>query len=137
MLDSKFAIEVLPSAGDHDAERRFFSVKGEMAQILNRPNESYRHLVYWDLDTPHTGQERGHHYHARKEEFFYILAGELELMLEALDKNEKLIVPVEAGQRISIQPNTAHAFRSKNYAQVLEYSPHPYDPADTHPHRVG
>jgi mannose-6-phosphate isomerase-like protein (cupin superfamily) len=137
MLESKITIETLPPEGDHDAERRFVSPKGEMAQILNRPDEPYYHLVYWDLDTPTSGQQRGHHYHAKKVECFYILTGKLEFMLETLDKTERLVIPVEAGQRITLQPGVAHAFRSNGYAQVLEYSPAAYDPTDTYPHPVG
>lgn len=136
MLSSKFTIANLPPEGDDHAERRFFSAKGEMAQILNRTGDAFRHLVYWDLDTPSSGQERGHHYHGRKVEFFYVLAGQLELKLKDLETGERMTVPVEAGQRISLQPGVAHAFRSKGYAQVLEYSPNPYDPADTHPHKL-
>ncbi len=136
MLESKFMIFKLPQEGDHATERRFFSEKGEMAQILNRNHESFHHLVYWDLDSPNSGQERGHHFHKQKVEFFYIISGELDLIMEDLDTNEKMSVPVEAGQRISIQPNIAHAFRSKRYSQVLEYSPHPYDPSDTYSFRI-
>lgn len=136
MLRSKFTVMDLPREGDDAAERRFFSAKGEMAQILNRPHEAYKHLVYWDLDTPRTGAERGHHYHARKVERFYVLSGKLEWMLEDLETGERLTVAVQAGQHISIQPRVAHAFRSLGYAQVLEYAPEPYDPTDTHPHKV-
>ncbi len=135
-LAAGLTITKLPPEGGDEAERRFFSAKGEMAQILNRPHECYRHLVYWDLDTPRSGQERGHHYHGRKVEFFYVLSGSLELMLKDLGTGETMTVPVEAGERISIQPNVAHAFRSRTYSQVLEYSPDPYDPTDTHPYKI-
>jgi dTDP-4-dehydrorhamnose 3,5-epimerase-like enzyme len=136
MLEAKVTIEQLPMVGDDHSERRFFSNKGEMAQILNRRNETFKHLVYWDLDYVRNGQERGHHYHVRKTEHFYILAGEIELYLEDLETSERKTLVLNAGNRLAINPRVAHAFRSRTYSQVLEYSPEPYDPSDTHPYKV-
>ncbi len=136
MLDTKVVIEELPTGGDDNAERRIFSSKGEMAQILNRTIESCKHLVYWDLNTALSGQERGHHYHARKVEHFYILTGEMELLLEDLDTPAVKILVLKAGTKLTISPRTAHAFRARVYSQALEYSSEPYDPSDTYPHKV-
>lgn len=135
MLEKKVIIEELPMGGDDHAERRFFSSKGEMAQILNRANEAFKHLVYWDLDSGRNGQERGHHYHVRKTEHFYILSGEIELYIEDLESSEKKKLLLNSGSRLAISPGVAHAFRSRTYSQVLEYSPEPYDPSDTHPYK--
>jgi quercetin dioxygenase-like cupin family protein len=105
-----------------------------MAQILNRKNEAYRHLVYWDLDQ--TGQERGHHYHQRKTENVYILSGEMDLLVEDLESGSKETILVQAGDRLTIRPHLAHAYRSRKYSQVLEYSPETYDAADTVPYKL-
>ena len=136
MLKNKVTVEEFPMGGDANAERRLFSAKGEMAQILNRPKETFSHLVYWDLDSERSGQDRGHHYHVRETEHFYILTGELELFLEDLETSERQTLVVKAGSRITIEPNVAHSVRSRVYSQVLEYSPEPYDPSDTHPHKL-
>jgi hypothetical protein len=66
MLKTKVFIDPLSMTGDDQAERRLFSAKGEMAQILNRAAETFRHLVYWDLDSTKSGEERGDHYHEKK-----------------------------------------------------------------------
>jgi mannose-6-phosphate isomerase-like protein (cupin superfamily) len=134
MLITKVTIEKLPTDGNDNSERRIFSSKGEMAQILNRANEAYRHLVYWDLDK--AGQERGHHYHQRKTENVYILSGEMDLLLEDLESGIKEKVLVQAGDRLTIGPNLAHAYRSRKYSQVLEYAPETYDAADTVPYKL-
>ncbi|MCK9374527.1 MAG: cupin domain-containing protein [Syntrophobacterales bacterium] len=134
MLIVKVDIEKLPTDGNGDSERRIFSNKGEMVQILNRANEAYKHLVYWDLDK--AGQERGHHYHKRKTEHVYILSGEMELLLEDLESGIKETVLVQAGDRLTIGPKVAHAYRSNKYSQVLEYSPETYDASDTVPYKV-
>ena len=107
-----------------------------MAQILNRTAETYRHLVYWDLDSTKSGEERGHHYHRRKTENFYVLTGEFDLLIHDLETGHKEILVVKAGERLQIAPGIAHAFRSRVYSQALEYAPEPYDPTDTHAHKV-
>jgi quercetin dioxygenase-like cupin family protein len=134
MVTTKLTIERLPTEGDDSSERRLFSSKGEMAQILNRKQEAYRHLVYWDLDA--TGQERGHHYHRRKTENVYILSGEMDLLVEDLESGSKETILVQAGDRLTIRPQLAHAYQARKYSQVLEYAPSTYDPADTVPYKL-
>lgn len=136
MLGTKVVIEELPTGGEDHEERRLFSARGEMAQILNREAEIFKHLVYWDLDTAKSGEERGHHYHKRATENYYILAGVADILLEDLETGERQIVTVKAGTRIHIDPGVAHAYRTRTYSQVLEWSPEPYDPSDTFPHKV-
>ena len=133
-LSGKVIIEELPVGGTDQEERRIISPKGEMAQILNRANECFRHLVYWDLDSGKSKQMRGNHYHLRKTERYYVISGRLELFLEdvKLLQNEK--IELSAGNCITVHPHVAHAFRSLSYAQVLEFSPVPYDPGDTKPY---
>jgi hypothetical protein len=136
MLKTKVIIDPFPLTGDDHAERRLFSSKGEMAQILNRATESFRHLVYWDLDSTKSREERGHHYHGKKTENFYVLTGEFDLLVHDLETDHKEVFVVKAGDRLQIAPRIAHAFRSRVYSQALEYSADPYDPTDTHPYKV-
>lgn len=136
MLDKKVMIEQLPIGGDHNIERRIFSDKGEMAQILNRADEAFKQLVYWELDSTHSNQERGHHCHKKRIERIYILSGELELFLKDIESPDNKKVIIKAGDRLTISPRIAHAYRSLIYSQVLEYSSEPYDPTDTYPYKV-
>jgi mannose-6-phosphate isomerase-like protein (cupin superfamily) len=115
-MKNKVVIESLPMTGDDHSERRLFSAKGEMAQILNRAAETYRHLVYWDLDSTKSGEERGHHYHGKKTENFYVLAGEFDLLVHDLETDQKEILVLKAGDRLQIAPRIAHAFRSRTYS---------------------
>ncbi|MHB9075815.1 MAG: polysaccharide biosynthesis C-terminal domain-containing protein [Desulfobaccales bacterium] len=96
MLKNKVMIDLLPMTGDGHSERRLFSGKGEMAQILNRTTETYRHLVYWDLDSTKSGEERGHHYHGKKTENFYVLTGEFDLWVHDLETDHKEVFVVKA-----------------------------------------
>jgi len=136
MIGTKVIIENLPVGGDDNLERRVFSAKGEMAQILNRSNQAFKQLVYWELDSAKSGEERGHHYHEKKIEHFYVVTGELELLFKDLESSVSKKLLVKAGNRLDICPRVAHAFRSLTYSQVLEYSPEPYDPSDTHSYKV-
>lgn len=136
MLGTRVIIEPLPTGGEDHQERRLFNKRGEMAQILNREAETFCHLVYWDLNTDLSGEERGHHYHWRETEHFYIITGEADILLEDLETGHKDTISVKAGTRIHIAPRVAHAYRSRGYCQVLEWSPAPYDPSDTVPHEV-
>ena len=127
-------MEELPVGGSDSEERRILSAKGEMAQILNRAGESFRHLVYWDLDSEKSGQTRGNHYHLRKTERYYVISGRLELFLEDAVSLQNEKIQLSTGNCITVHPNVAHAFMSLSYAQVLEFSPGPYDPGDTKAH---
>jgi len=135
-LSGKVIVEELPLGGTDAEERRLISAKGEMAQILNRADESFRHLVYWDLESQKSKQTRGNHYHLRKTERYYVLSGELELALKDIVSLQAEKVVVSRGNRIVVPPNVAHVFHSLSYAQVLEFSTGPYDPGDTKPYDV-
>jgi mannose-6-phosphate isomerase-like protein (cupin superfamily) len=136
MFDKKVIIEQLPIGGNNNLERRIFSEKGEMAQILNRADEAFKQLVYWELDSTKPDQERGHHCHERRIERIYVLTGELELLLKDIESSDSEKVIIKAGNRVTISPRIAHAYRSLMYSQVLEYSPEPYDSTDTYPYKV-
>ena len=132
MLKDKIRIVSLPIGGPDEAERRVFSPKGELAQIVNG-TAAIRHLVYWDLDSPRSGQARGSHYHKAKTEECYVLTGEIEVTAVDRETGERTILTVCGGDRVTIVPGVAHSYRSKGYAQALELLPNPYDPDDTIP----
>ena len=132
MLKDKIRIASLPIGGPDESERRVFSPKGELAQIVNG-TAAIRHLVYWDLDSPHSGQTRGSHYHRIKTEVCYVLTGEIEVTAVDRETSEREVITARAGDRITVDPGVAHSYRSKGYAQALELLPTPYDPEDTIP----
>ena len=137
LFADRVRIASLPVGGPDAAERRIFSDKGEMAQIVNRREDAFRQIVYWDIDSTRTGVDRGHHYHRKKTDRMYVISGEVELLLEDPQTGAQDRVILMAGDRVEILPGIAHAVRSRIKSQVLEYSPDPYDPADTYPYRVG
>ena len=130
MLKDKVTVVSLPTGGADAVERRVFTPKGEMAQILNG-SMTVQHLMYWDLDSPKSGQTRGNHYHKAKTEQYYVLTGEVDLTVVDRETTERQVLAVKGGDRITVAPGVAHSFRSRGYAQVLEFSPAPYDASDT------
>ncbi|MDO9543420.1 MAG: hypothetical protein Q7J98_14025 [Kiritimatiellia bacterium] len=130
-FSGKVIVEELPMGGADSEERRIISAKGEMAQILNRAEESFQHLVYWDLDSAKSGQLRGNHYHLRKTERYYVISGQLDLFLEDITSLQNEKIRLLPGSRVTLPPRVAHSFKSLAYSQVLEFSPGPYDPSDT------
>ena len=128
MLNNKVTIITLPIGGADDAERRLFSSKGELAQIING-TMTIQHLVYWDLDSTRSGQTRGNHYHKVKTERSYVLTGEFEVTAVDRQTSEREIMTVKGGDFITIAPGVVHSFRSKGYAQALELLPTTYDAA--------
>ena len=52
VFEAKIIIESLPIGGPDEAERRIYSDKGEMAQIINREGDSFRQIVYWTSTPP-------------------------------------------------------------------------------------
>jgi uncharacterized cupin superfamily protein len=84
-----------------------------MAQILNRTSEAYKHLVYWDLDSVRSGEERGHHFHEKETERFYVLSGEIKLLVQDLETGAKKLILLKAGDRLTVTPRVGHAFRSR------------------------
>jgi dTDP-4-dehydrorhamnose 3,5-epimerase-like enzyme len=130
MLNDKVRIISLPVGGADSDERRLFSPKGELAQIING-TMTIQHLVYWDLDSTSSGQTRGNHYHKVKTERCYVLTGELEVTVLDRETSERKILTAKNGDCITIAPGVVHTFCSKGYVQALELLPTPYDPADT------
>lgn len=130
MLRDKIRIRHLPVDGAESDERRLFSPKGELAQIVNG-SMTIKHLVYWDLDSPKSGQTRGDHYHINKTEECYVLTGELDITVCDRDTMEQVTLPAVAGDRITIEAGVAHSYCSRGYVQVLELLPTPYDATDT------
>ncbi len=127
-LGGKLLIRNLPAAGESADERRIIQDKGEMAQIANSREARFVHLLYWDLKP---GFDRGHHYHKRKLENFYVISGKLKLRIQDNETHEVLDRVLTAGMKVTIEPPCPHAFRAIEYSQVLEFHAEPYNEADT------
>src|SRR5262245_13763958 len=133
-LHDRVRVERLKLDAPDSGPMRRANEKGEMAQITNGELPPLRHLLVWTLDTPKTGATRGRHFHTNRIERAYVLAGEVELLVQPNDKTlPGMLVPLTAGERVTIDHGVAHCWRSKGPATVLEMGESPYDPLDTSP----
>jgi len=131
-LHDRVRVERLKLDAPDTGPMRRMNEKGEMAQITNGELPPIRHLVMWTLDTPASGATRGHHFHVNRIERAYVIAGEVEVLVQPNDQSlPGMLVPMQAGERITIDHGVAHCYRSKGPAIVLEMGEGPYDPLDT------
>ena len=123
----KVTVERLPNTKDVVGAKRWTEERGEFVQISYQ--EEIRHLALFEI---RKGFSRGGHYHAKKEEIFYIVSGKIKARLWDLDTQEREDCVFEEGNRIRIQPRCGHLFNALKDTVVVEYSPQVYDPEDSY-----
>lgn len=87
------------------------------------------------------GVVRGNHYHKRWCEWFGVVAGEVEIILEDVTTKKRVILNLnhvdDEYTRLYIGPNIVHAFRSlSSYAALLNYADSEWSADDTHPYKL-
>jgi len=125
----KVWIEALPETKAIDGAKRWVEDKGEFAQITQAHGEVLRHLAFFELKPGYT---RGSHYHALKDETFYVIRGVMRGVCLDMDSGERAEYTVRAGDKMHIQPRCAHIFYGLEDALVVEYSPQEYDKEDAY-----
>ena len=122
----------LPLGPDAPDRRRLLLPQGELAQFHNA-EEGIRYIAFIEL-LP--GQVRGNHYHKVKEELVYVIRGEALLCVADVDSKAQASVGLRAGDLAVIQTGIAHALRTVEPGQAIEFASTRFDPADIHPFRV-
>lgn len=74
------------------------------------------------------GQVRGKHYHKETRELFFIISGEIDIVVEDLRSGERFEMTVTKGDVFIIEPYELHTFRTKTDAQWLNMLSRPHDP---------
>ncbi len=123
----KVTIEKLPYGKDMDGAKRWDEEKGEFVQISYR--EEARHIAFFEIKK---GFFRGSHYHARKEEVFYVLRGKIQAVFMDMDTLEREERVLKKGDKIRVQTRCGHIFYGMEDTHVVEYSPQVYDKEDTY-----
>jgi quercetin dioxygenase-like cupin family protein len=78
------------------------------------------------------GQVRGNHYHKVKEELVYVMRGEVLLSVADIVSQARASVTLQAGDLAVIRIGIAHALRTVEPGQAIEFSASRFDPADIH-----
>jgi len=119
----------LPLGPDAPALKRLRLPQGELAQFYDA-DEGIRYLAFIEL-LP--GQVRGNHYHRVKEELLYVIRGEVVLCVADIESKARADVTLRAGDLAVIRTRIAHALRTVEAGQAIEFSPARFDAADIHP----
>ena len=119
-------IERLPETRETDGAKRWVDEKGEFVQISYR--EDIGHLAFFEL---RKGQTRANHYHRKKHEVFYVIAGTIEAVFACASPNRKRTLVLEKGMKIHVPAGIAHSFYGIEDSLVVEYSPQYYEKTDS------
>ena len=118
---------------DAPALKRLLLPQGELAQVHDS-DEGIRYLAV--LET-RMGSVRGNHYHKVKEEWIYVLQGELLVLVADVQTNERASVPLRTGELLLIQSGIAHLLQTVEPGQAIEFSGARFNPADIFPFSLG
>ena len=117
----------VPPGPDAPPLRRLDLAQGELA-VISPADVPMRFIAWMEF---REGAVRGNHYHLRKQEWFYVTEGEVELVVEDRESKERHRLRLGQGDLAVIEPGVGHAVLPLQSGHGLEYSPIAYDPADT------
>ena len=128
-LVRKRSLPVFDEAPGPDAPvlKRLNLPQGQLAQCCDS-EEGMRYIAWVEL-LP--GGTRGNHYHHRKEEWIYLIAGKAEIFLENPESKERDVMTLVPGDLAVIPTGIAHAIRTLEAGQAIEFSPAAFDLTDT------
>ena len=129
-LRNRLQLSILPLSSDLLTEKRSQDARGQAHFIVN--DQPFCRLLALTLQ-PGSGW-RGSHYHQRKSEWLYILAGRARLQCQCLIGGESLQIDLEEGSRLLIPAQVAHRISALAPLTFLEFSDHAYDQADDIPY---
>ncbi len=130
----KSSLPAIPGRPVHGAPKlkRLLLSQGELAQIHDG-EPAIRYLACLEL---RLGTTRGNHYHKSKNEFLYLIAGQVELEVEDLAIRERASTSLQPGDLVFIPAGVAHGFRVVASGHGVEFSAEPFDAADIFPHAL-
>jgi mannose-6-phosphate isomerase-like protein (cupin superfamily) len=81
-------------------------------------------------------QVRGNHYHKETRELFFIISGEIDIVIENLVSGERSEISVSKGDVFIIEPFELHTFHTKTDAQWINMLSQPVDAKSPDFHQV-
>jgi uncharacterized RmlC-like cupin family protein len=137
LLGGKVTKRTLPvvqpsSTPDSRTLKRLMLPQGELAQFYDG-DEGIRYIAQIELQAE---SMRGNHYHKVKQEWVYMMSGEVTLVLEDLETNARDTALLLAGDLAFIQTGVVHALQVTKSGQAIEFSTARFDPADIYRHKL-
>lgn len=81
-------------------------------------------------------QVRGNHYHKETRELFFIISGEIEIVIDDLRSGEHVEMTVGKGDVFIIEPYELHTFRTRTKAGWINMLSKPVDQQNPDFHQV-
>ena len=81
-------------------------------------------------------QVRGNHYHKETRELFFIVSGEIEVVIDDLNSGKHFELSFRKGDIFIIEPYEVHTFRTSTDAQWINMLSKPMDPQNPDFHHV-
>lgn len=114
---------------------KYEDARGFLVEFLSGVEVTAAHEGFGQiyLTTIMPGQVRGNHYHRTLHEYFTVMAGRIQLLLEDVEKKERMELMLDAAdrplKRVRFGPHTAHALRndSDTVAVVVSYATEVYN----------
>ena len=124
----------LPLAANAPTVKRLMLAQGELAQFYDADN-GMRYLAFIEL---RSGTVRGNHYHKVKEEWLYVMRGEVVLVIEEIQSRTRESYSMKTGDLAIISTAIAHTLQVVSAGEAIECSSARFDPADIYKyHLVG
>jgi uncharacterized RmlC-like cupin family protein len=124
----KRSLPVFHGAPPADAHgpKRLDLPQGELANLYDG-QEGIRYIAYIEM---REGAVRGNHWHQVKEEQIYVLSGKLLLVAQEGEFEERVSVELLPGDLAFLAPGVAHALKTLEPGQAIEFSKTRFNPAD-------
>jgi mannose-6-phosphate isomerase-like protein (cupin superfamily) len=106
--------------------KRLLVPQGELAQIYDE-EEGIRYIAFIELCRDGV---RGNHWHKVKEEYLYVISGEVLLVVQDPNEGAGVSVTLVAGDLAFIACGVAHALKTIKPGQAIEFSKAKFDPID-------
>ena len=129
----KWSLPIVEGGSGPFEPKRLMLPQGELAWLYNA-DDGIRYIACLEL---RAGTVRGNHYHLRKEEWVYVIQGELELLLQDRATQARETVPLRTGDLAFIPTGVAHAMRAVQSGHAVEFSSSRFEPSDSYRFPVG
>jgi dTDP-4-dehydrorhamnose 3,5-epimerase-like enzyme len=128
-MSLKEKIKIIPRKKIVDSRGWFLKViDGKEEKLPQHTGEVY-------IIQANPGETRANHYHKEANEWFTLIQGKADMLIEDVDSGEKLTIKIDGNhpETVFVPNNIAHAF--KNTADqpyvLITYTDKLYDPEDT------
>jgi uncharacterized RmlC-like cupin family protein len=108
--------------------KRLTLAQGELAQFYDGA-DGMRYLAAIELIP---GITRGNHYHLVKEEWVYVVQGDIGIWVLDRETDQREVVNARAGDFVQLPVGIGHAVEASTPGWAVEYSSARFDPGDSY-----